>query len=281
MVILASNAVSKFTLVVGTISVVVLSGCQTTSSNKTANVSAYKSQYEAVYGDFETQDEFIISMIEAAKKAEEEDRLQDAAVFLAKAYDREPQNAEIAWRYGRVLRMNNRGDKAVILLTPYSVRSNPSEDILREYAASLLSDGKIQTAEFVVTELFEEEPTDPAVWNIAGVVADAGGDTQEAIKRFEKGLTYVASGDERQRSILLNNMALAKAKAGQGDAAKLDISKAMTGAQYYPQIRKNYDVITYLSAEDINPSISAEISASKPIVETEVQYPLPSKKPVK
>jgi Flp pilus assembly protein TadD len=228
-------------------------------------------------------------MMVAAQKAEEEDRLQDAAVFLAKAYDREPENAEIAWRYGRILRMNNRGDKAVILLTPYSVRSNPSEDILREYAASLLSDGKIQTAEFVITELFEGEPKDPAVWNIAGVVADAGGDTEKAIERFEKGLEYVAKGDERQRSILLNNMALAKTKAGKGDAAKLDISKAMTGAQYYPQIRKNYDAISYFSAEDINPSMANEIGAPTPIIETETvgadvtkaEHPLPSKKPVK
>lgn len=289
---------SHLTLGVCVIGVIALSGCQTLSSNdeniKTASPASYSSSSlsHEIYQDFKSDDEFVMSMIIAAKKAEDEDRMQDAAVFLAKAYDKQPENPEIAWRYGRLLRLNNRGDKAVILLTPYSVRSNPSEDILREYSASLLSDGKVQTADYIITQLLETAPKDSSVWNIGGIVADAKGDTQEAVSRFEKGLELVPEGSERERSILLNNMALAKAKAGLEDDARSDISKAMTGAQYYPQIRKNYKALGMIydvntgEAHAINTPADSKVDAVVVPAENttnqgieHINYPLPAKKP--
>jgi Flp pilus assembly protein TadD len=274
-------------LALGIVSAIALGGCQSNSAKNGLNLASMNGTQAssgvdlgAIYRDFKSDDGFLNSMIVAAQKAEAEDRIQDAALFLAKAYDRDSENAELAWRYARLLRMNNRGDKAVILLTPYSVRSNPSDDILREYAASLLIDAKIKTADYIVQQLIDKDSKDPAVWNIAGVVADAGGDTKKAIERFQTGLSYVDQGNERQRSMLLNNMALAKIKSGDKKAAQQDISLAMTGAQYYPQIRDNYDTLNYLQDRP-DMSTGADMAKISPVMEGTASYPLPLRKPAR
>lgn len=224
---------------------VALTACQTTSRDNSGHMATGqgRSVSKAQDGVYQAQDPFANSMLVAARKAESEGRLQEAAVFLAKAYDRESDNPEIAWRYARLLRMNNRASQAVTLLTPYSVRKKVSSHVLREYAAALLQNADVAQAYTETQRLVDKDPDDPKAWNVAGVVADAYGRRDEAIAHFKQGLEEAEEHDERQRAILLNNMALALTKQGKREEAFETIQKALTGAQYYPQIKHNFNVI--------------------------------------
>lgn len=236
------NNFSKFLLI--SVACLSFSACETNDARDDGRVVTSKNM-PAIERDFTSisTDPFVSSMLSAAYEAEEKGLDQEAAIFLAKAYDRESSNEELAWRYARLLRLNNRAEQSVKLLTPYSVREKVGTDILREYVAALLSSGDIEQAYINSSQLTKVKDKNARIYNILGVVADANGFHDEAIDHFNQGLDVVAKNDEVTRAMLLNNLALAQSQVGDSGAAVTSIKQALTGAQQYPQIRDNFEAI--------------------------------------
>ena len=220
-----------------------LAACQTTGgSHFNSAKSGLSSSVSASYDQpaYKSKDDFVNAMLEAADIAQNENKYSEMEVFLGKAFEKESESEHVAWRYARALRLNQNAAQAVKILTPYIVRTNPLGVTLREYAASMVVEGNAAKAAPVIDRLLKRNNISAKTWNVAGVVADANGDLDLAIKRFQNGLLLVESGDERQKSVLLSNMALAMVQKNDISSAKTALKGAMTGAQYFPQIEQNY-----------------------------------------
>lgn len=184
-------------------------------------------------------DPFVQSMMTASIEAEQLGNMTDMLVFARKSYDKDTDNPDVVWRYARALRMNDEVAKALEVLKPFTVRDGMPAMIYTEYAAGLLSDGRLEEAQAYAARATKMAPDSPRVWNIAGVAADATGDHDTAQTHLNKALGLVPDGDERTRAVVLNNLALSLAAQGKTEEAEKMSERAMTGAQYYPQIRTN------------------------------------------
>lgn len=184
-------------------------------------------------------DPFVQSMMTASIEAEQAGNMEDMRVFARKAYDKDMENPDVVWRYARAMRMNDEVAQALEVLKPFTVRDGMPAMVYTEYAAGLLAAGRLEEAQAYAARATKMAPDSPRVWNIAGVAADATGDHETAQAHLNRALSLVARGDERTRAVVLNNLALCLAAQGKTDEAEKISEQAMTGAQYFPQIRTN------------------------------------------
>ncbi len=229
-------------------------------------------------------DEFVQSMIAAAHEAETQGRFQEMEVFARKAYEKYPDDQNLAWPYARALRLNGHVEQAMDVLTPYTVREGVTASIYIEYASVLLAKGQVAQARDYAAKAVKTAPQLARSWNVAGVSADASGDHETAQSDFKKALSLIAKGDERMRSVVLNNLALSLAAQGKTAEAEGVIAQAMTGAQYYPQIRVNHDALSgwaeIARSHDV-PEVTIEPAAGDAVKAKKSVKSVPSRAPAK
>lgn len=247
---------SKFGMGLCFASALLLSACQT-SGKKTMvanHLPAAGGKAETAYVRLQDadvlaamKDPFVESMLVAAFEAEQEGRYKDMMVFARKAHTRLPENADLAWLYARSLRFNGENTEAIDLLTPFTVREGVSADVNIEFASALLASDRLGEAKRYIDAAEAANAVSHRIWNVKGVYADAMGQHVQAQEFFDTALMLVDKGDERSKAVILNNKALSMASQGDATQARGVIEQAMTGAQYFPQIKLNQDVLGQLS----------------------------------
>lgn len=210
---------------------------------------------------------------------------------LENLYKRNPDNADVAVRYARALREDDRLSRASIVISPFAKNERkPNADAKAEFAAIQIALGNNAVAKEYAEKAVALNST-PQAWHILGIALDANGEHAPAEDAFRKAL----EGWQDNPAPVLNNLGLNLASQGFLDEATEVLRKALVTAPNRGEIERNLRIVEALresggrapsymqEARDKEKARKAKEEAAKapqPAAEVEASaIPVPAHKP--
>lgn len=161
---------------------------------------------------------------------------------LENLYKRNPDNVDVAVRYARALRMNDRLNRASIVIAPFAKDNRkPNADAKAEFAATQIALGNNAVAKEYAEKAVALNGT-PQAWHILGIALDANGEHAPAEDAFRKAL----AGWPGDPAPVLNNLGLNLASQGFLDEATEILRKALVTAPNRGEIERNLRIVEAL-----------------------------------
>jgi Flp pilus assembly protein TadD len=253
-------AYKSFFSILSCSAVMLLSACNTTSSvgyNTTTGLGGSVSVDGGLsLLDVESYDPFTRSMLTSAQQAQGQRAHTDMAVFLRKAYGRNPEDVVLARHYARALRLSGDAEKSYAVMQPLMAKAalsktqNTEHSALRyEMASALLDMGRGAEALTQTQILANNNPESAQSHGLLALAQDINGLRSDADASFQKALSLSEPSSDGVFPMIANNYALFLASNGRGGEAVSMMDKAMVGAQKFPQIRQNALALESLQQE--------------------------------
>ncbi len=205
------------------------------------NAQKELSYYEVAYNKSPEDDEIALAYAQALRQAGFANR---SIVVLEKHYRKWGGSQEIALEYIKAHISAGEFDEAKTLLKKRIAYDalNQQKDIKQEYLAAV-REARIQKTIEPERPNFEAPQGDPEYHNLLGVIYDATGHSDKA----EIELRNALDRWEGDPGVVENNLALALANQGKLEEAVRFISKAFVAAPDRPQVVRNLEIISALS----------------------------------
>ncbi|MBI2233565.1 MAG: tetratricopeptide repeat protein [Micavibrio aeruginosavorus] len=206
-------------------SAIALSACQTTTAKNSP-----RNHVDAV-------------LDQAASNAAASGQTRESLAIVEKLYKRNPNDADIATRYARALREDNRLTRASLIIAPFAKDTRkPHAGARAEYAAVQAALGNYEIAEEFSRKALALSDKTSQSWHILGISLDAQGKHPEAEDAFRKALE-LWEGDPAP---VLNNLGLNLAAQGFLDEAAETLRKALDTAPNREEIERNLRIVSAL-----------------------------------
>lgn len=206
-------------------SAIALSACQTTTAQNSP-----RNQVDAV-------------LDQAASNAAASGQTRESLAIVEKLYKRNPNDADIAMRYARALREDNRLTRASLIIAPFAKDTRkPHTGARAEYAAVQAALGNYEIAEEFSRKALALNDKTSQSWHILGIALDAQGKHPEAEDAFRKALE-LWEGDPAP---ILNNLGLNLTAQGFLDEAAETLRKALDTAPNRKEIERNLRIVSAL-----------------------------------
>lgn len=162
---------------------------------------------------------------------------------LESQYKKNPDDVNVAIRYARALRENDRLSRASIIIAPFAKNSRkPSSAAKAEYAAIQAALGNYTEADDFATKAIALDSGAYQAYHIQGIALDAKGDHAGAEKAYRKALD-LWQGDSTP---VMNNLGLNLASQGFLDEASEILRKALETSPDRVEIERNLRIVDAL-----------------------------------
>jgi len=202
---------------------------------------------------------------------------------LEQQYKKNPNDVNVAVRYARALRENDRLTRASIIISPFAKNDRrPHAGARAEYASIQASLGNYSEAREYATKAIALDKNAYQAYHIQGIALDAAGDHKGAEAAFRKALELWQGNP----SPVLNNLGLNLASQGFLDEAAETLRSALETSPDRGEIERNLRIVealresggrapSYMQAERDRQRAEAEKKTTpaaapgmKPILET-------------
>jgi Flp pilus assembly protein TadD len=173
-----------------------------------------------------------------------------SAVYLERAYKKDPQNETNAVDYAIALREHGKLNHAAIILEPFAKEPSASSLVTSEYAAVQLAQGNYEAAEKYAQKAVIADEQNFKAFHRLGIALDAQSMHPEAERAYRKGLE-LWQGDPTS---IMNNLALNLASQGYLDESIEILLKAQDVAPNRVEIERNLRIVTALKQADGAPA---------------------------
>ncbi|HRD77726.1 MAG TPA: tetratricopeptide repeat protein [Hyphomicrobiaceae bacterium] len=174
----------------------------------------------------------------ATADATSQTELEKALDYWAKAYAKNPKDADAGLSYAKNLKAAGRKSQALAVLQQLAMYHGSNRAVLSEYGRLALESDQITTALKVLEQADDPAHPDWRVISARGTAMAKLGKYKEAIPLFERALTL--SGNQPS---ILNNLALAYTMDGQPDKAEAMLRDAAAAPNADPRIRQNLALV--------------------------------------
>jgi len=180
----------------------------------------------------------------AALTAEGNHDFDTAAGNWNMLYQRHPDDAQLVLFLARDLRRAGRHQQAIDTAQSFLDRHGPHPLILAELGKDYLAADRLGLAERTLRQAAEAGPQDWQVLSALGVTLDYQGNHAAAQEIYAKGLAL-----SPDNPVLLNNLGLSQAQAGQLAVARATLLKAADQPAATAQTRQNLALVEALSGD--------------------------------
>jgi len=164
--------------------------------------------------------------------------LDSAGRYWGAEQQANPENAEIAVEYGRILRLLGRPDEAVHILLGFYERDKKHVGVVRELGKALAASDSLGKALTVLGRAKQLDPTDISVQSALGIVHDKMGNHALAQGMYRAALVL-----DPKNVMLLNNLGLSFALSGNLDIALDTLRKASSYEDAGPEVSQNIALV--------------------------------------
>jgi len=173
-----------------------------------------------------------------ATDATSQTELERALDYWAKAYAKNPRDAEAGLAYAKNLKAIGRKPQALAVLQQIAMFHGSNKAVLSEYGRLALEADQVTTALKVLEQADDPANPDWRVISARGTAMAKLGKHKEAIAFYERALALAPD----QPSVV-NNLALAYTMDGQAEKAETMLRAAVAGANPDPKIRQNLALV--------------------------------------
>lgn len=160
---------------------------------------------------------------------------------LAKSYNANPGNAQVAVAYGAALRGAGQRAQAVAVLEQAAIRNPKDMAVLGAYGRALAETGQLQQALDVLARSHSPDKPDWRVMNVQGAVLDQMGRNEEAQRYYETALK-IAPGEPA----ILSNLGLSYALSKNLPKAEATLRQAAASPKSDARVRQNLALVLSL-----------------------------------
>lgn len=219
-------------LVTALASAVLLTGCGSSGSHKTANLSHH--------GGFDS------ALASAAQKAVDQGAQKESLLFYEELYRRNAKDPQATLAYTKALRHDGQIKKAEIILEPW-VGKETNLDI--EYGRTLLALGHIHEAKNHIQALLKKNKNNGEAHHVLAIALDSLGQYQEAETHYRLAQEHWAGSPVP----VLNNLALNLGAQNKRTEAIELIDRALIYAPHSDHLKQNKKLILALRADAPTP----------------------------
>jgi Flp pilus assembly protein TadD len=207
------------------------------------------------------------SLLSAAAHAEASGDYRTATAHYRTLFDRSPKDKSIALKLARAMRISGEPRQAASFLELIARGEKPGADLFIELAKAYLSSDQMPLA---LRYLNQAKPLAPNNWEIMsllGVIHDYQGANAEARGHYAAALAL-----SPDNSVVLNNLGLSLAMAGDLDVATATLEKAkdQPGASHH--IRQNLALLLAMKGDAAGAERFARKDQSPEMVRANLRY---------
>lgn len=171
---------------------------------------------------------------------------EESLSSLEKQYKHDPDNAGVAVRYARALRVAGRLSRASIIVSPYAHdERKPNAAAKTEYAAIQDSLGNYDEAAKFARKSIALDDKSYQSYHVLGIALDAKGDYPNAEDAYRKALALCqAQGDNP--SAILNSLAMNLASQGFLDEATETLQKSLASTSDKAEVERDLRIVNAL-----------------------------------